>query len=117
MTTLTEGARNGEAIAYVVHPEYCFDAVTFASGTNFAPCTVVKGPDTAIVLAAAIDTTGLFLSNEAVNATAAAKKGSLLKRGPAVVNGSLVTYPAGATAPQKAAINAALATVGIVVRV
>jgi Bacteriophage lambda head decoration protein D len=117
MATLTEGARNGEAIAYVVHPEYCFDQVTYASGNNFAACQVVKGPDTAIIPAVAADTTGLFLSNEAVNATSAAKKGSILKRGPAVVNGNLVTYPAGTTAPQKVAINTALAAVGIVVRV
>lgn len=117
MATLTEGARNGEAIAFTVHPEFNFDQVTFASGNNIAACQVVKGPDTAIIPAVAADTANLWLSNEAVNATAAAKRGTVLKRGPAVVNGNLITYPAGTTAPQKVAINAALAAAGIVVRV
>lgn len=116
MATLNEGARNGEAIAFVVHPEYCFDQVTFASGNNIAACQVVKGPDTAIIPAVAADTGNLWLSNEAVNATSGAKKGSVLKRGPAVINGNLVTYPAGTTGPQRIAINTALAAAGIVVR-
>lgn len=116
MPTLTEGARNGEAIAFTVHPEFCYDQATYASGNNIAACQVVKGPDTAIIPALATDTTGLFLSVEAVNATSAAKKASVLKRGPAVVNGNLITYPAGVTAPQRAAINAALAAVNIMVR-
>lgn len=113
MTVLTETARDGEAISYVVHPEYCYDQVTYASGNNFAACQVVKGPDTAIIPAVAADTANLFLSVYAVNATSAAKKSSCLKRGPAIVNGNLITYPSGATTPQKAAINAALLAAGI----
>lgn len=113
MTVLTESARNGEAISYVVHPDYCYDQVTYASGNTFVACQVVKGPDTAIIPAVAADTTGLFLSVFAVDAASAAKKSSVLKRGPAVVNGNLITYPAGATTPQKAAINAALLAAGI----
>jgi hypothetical protein len=116
MPTLTEVARNGEAIAFVVHPEYCFDQVTFSSGNNIAACTVVKGADTAIIPALAADTTGLWLSNEAVNTVGGAKRGTVLKRGPAVINGNLVTYPAGVTAPQRTAINTALASIGILVR-
>ncbi len=116
MTVLTEGARDGEAIAWTLHPEYNFDQVTYASGGNIAACQVVKGPDTAVVPAVAADTANLFLSVRAVNATAAAEKGDALKRGPAVINGNLIAYPAGANAGQKAAINAALAAVNIIVR-
>lgn len=116
MTVLTEAARAGEAIAFTLHPEYNFDQVTYASGNTFAACQVVKGPDSAVVPAVATDTSGLSLTVSAVDASGAAKRGVRLARGPAVVNGNLITYPAGATTNQKAAINAALAAVNIIVR-
>lgn len=116
MATLTEAARNGEAIAFTLHPEFNYDQVTFASGNNIAACQVVKGPDTAIIPAVATDTASLWLSPNAVNATSGAKRDVVLKRGPAVLNANLITYPAGATNAQKTAINAALAAANIVVR-
>jgi hypothetical protein len=116
MATLTEAARNGEAIAFTLHPEFNYDQVTFASGTNVVACQVVKGADTAIVAAVATDTANLWLSPNAVNATGGAKRDVVLKRGPAVVNGNLITYPSGATNAQKTAINAALAAANILVR-
>ena len=114
MTTFTEGASAAEAINYIV-PDFSLDPVTFSSGNNIVPCQVVKGADTAVVPAVAADTTGLFLSYSAYNATSAAVRGVAIKRH-AVVNRNLITYPSGATAPQRAAIDAALLAASIVVR-
>lgn len=114
MTTFTETARAGEHIMWDM-PDYSRDQVTYASGNSIAVGQVVKGPDTAVIPAVAADTTGLFLSYRAVDATAAAKRDVACKR-LTVVNGNLIVYPAGATTPQKAAIDAALLAAGIVVR-
>jgi hypothetical protein len=116
MAILNASARNGEAITFVVHPEFSFDQVTFASGNNIAACQGVKGPDTAIVPAVAADTANMWLAPNAVNTTGGAQRGVVLKRGPAVLTASLITYPSGATAAQRTAINAALAAASIVVR-
>jgi hypothetical protein len=114
MVTFTEGSRAAEAINYMV-ADYSVDPVTFSSGNNIASMQIVKGADTAVVPAVAADTTGLFLAYNNYNATAAAVKGVALKRH-AVVNRNLIVYPSGSTTPQKAAHDAALLAVGIVVR-
>lgn len=114
MVTFTEGARAAEAINYMV-ADFSLDPVTYASGNNIAPMQVVKGPDNAVIPAVPADTTGLFIAYNRYDATSAAVRGVALKRH-AVVNGNLINYPAGVTAPQRAAINAALLAVGIVVR-
>lgn len=117
MTTFTEGVRDGEFLAFEMHPEFTREQATFASGNSIVAGQVVKGPLTAVIPALAADTTGLYLSFQNTDATAAAKKGAVVARGPVVVNGNLITYPAGTTAPQKVAINTALAAVNIIVRV
>jgi len=114
MPVFNEGARAAEAVSYMV-PDYSLDQVTFASGNNIAPCQVVKGADTAVIPAVAADNANLFLSYNAYNATSAAVRGVAIKRH-AVVNRNLIIYPSGATAPQRAAIDAALLAAGIVVR-
>ena len=114
MPVFNEGARAAEAVSYIV-PDFSLDQVTFASGNNIAPCQVVKGADTAVVPAVAADNANLFLSYDAYNATSAAVRGVAIKRH-AVVNRNLIIYPSGATALQRAAIDAALLAAGIVVR-
>ena len=114
MPVFTEGGRAAEAISYIV-PDFSLDQVTFSSSNNIASMQVVKGADTAVVPALAADTTGLFLSYNAYNATSAAVRGVAIKRH-AVVNRNLIVYPSGATAPQRAAIDAALLAATIVVR-
>lgn len=114
MTTFTETARAAEGLMYH-NADYSLDPVTFSSGNSIASMQVVKGADTAVVPALATDTTGLFLAYKAYDATSAAVKGVAIKRH-AVVNRNLIAYPSGATTPQKAAIDAALLTAGIVVR-
>lgn len=114
MTTFTEGARAAEGLMYSV-ADYSLDPVTYASGNSIAPMQVVKGPDTAVIPAVPADTTGLFIAYNRYDATSAAVKGVAIKRH-AVVNRNLLAYPAGATNPQKLAIDAALLAVGIVVR-
>lgn len=116
MTTYTEGVRDGEFLAFETHPEFCREQGTYSSGNNVVAGQVVKGALTAVVPAITTDTTGLYLSFQNTDATAAAKKGAVIYRGPCVVNRNLITYPAGATTPQKAAIDAALAAVNIIVR-
>jgi len=114
MTTYTEGARSAEGLMFCI-PDYSLDPVTFSSGASIAPMQVVKGTDAATVPAVAADTTGLYLAYKAYDATLAAVKGVAIKR-LAVVNRNLIAYPSGATTPQKAAIDAALLAVGIIVR-
>lgn len=114
MTTFTEGARTAEGLMFHV-ADYSIDPVTFSSGNNIVAMQVVKGADATVVPAVASDTSGLFLSYGNYDATSAAKKGAAIKR-LATVNRNLITYPSGATTPQKAAIDAALLTAGIVVR-
>lgn len=114
MTTFTEGGRAAEGLMYSV-ADYSLDPVTFSSGNNIASMQVVKGVDTAVVPAVPADTTGLFLAYNNYNATAAAVKGVAIKRH-AVVNRNLIVYPAGSSTPQKAAMDAALLAVGIIVR-
>ena len=114
MTVYTEGARDGEHIVWDM-PEYSREQGTFASGNLIVAGQVVKGPLTAIIPAVPADTTGLYLAFQTVDATAAAKKGAVNQR-LTLTNGNLITYPAGATAPQKAAIDAALVAAGIIVR-
>ena len=114
MTTYTEGARSAEGLMFHI-ADYSLDPVTFSSGASIASMQVVKGTDAATVPAIATDTTGLYLAYKAYDATSAAVKGVAIKR-MAVVNKNLIAYPAGATTPQKTAIDAALLTAGIVVR-
>lgn len=114
MTTFTEGARSAEGLMYHI-ADYSLDPVTYSSGNSIASMQVVKGTDAATVPAVAADTSGLYLAYKAYDATSAAVKGVAIKRH-AVVNGNLIAYPSGATTPQKAAIDAALLAVGIVVR-
>ena len=114
MTTYTEGARSAEGLMFHI-ADYSLDPVTYSSGASIAPMQVVKGTDAATVPAIATDTTGLYLAYKAYDATLAAVKGVAIKR-MATVNKNLIAYPAGATTPQKTAIDAALLTAGIVVR-
>ena len=116
MTTYTEGARDGEFLAFEVHPEVCREQTTFSSGNVIVAGQIVKGALGTTVPAVAADTTGLYISFQNTDASAAAKKGAVVVRGPCVVNRNLITYPAGSTTPQKAAHDAALAAVGIIVR-
>jgi hypothetical protein len=114
MTVFTEGARTAEFLMQG-NPDIVIDPVTYSSGANIVAGQVVKGADTVVVPAVATDTTGLFLSYGNYDATAAARKGAAVKRN-CSVNRNLITYPSGATAPQRAAIDAALLLTQIVVR-
>lgn len=114
MTIFTEGPRDGEHVSWDM-PEYSREQATFSSGNNIVAGQVVKGALTAVVPALPTDTTGLFLSFYNTDATSVAKKGAVNVR-LTLVNKNLITYPAGSTAPQKAAIDAALVAAGIIVR-
>jgi Bacteriophage lambda head decoration protein D len=117
MATLNELARTTECLTWRVDRDYCSLEGVLAVGNSVLSNTIVKAPLTAMVPAVATDTTGLYIVTRDCNATAAATKISLLDRGPAVINSNFLVYPAGATAPQRAAINAYFLTQDIKVKV
>lgn len=120
MTTITEGRHTGEFIGELaMGPGYHMDPVTIVSGQNLVAGAVV-GKITASGKYQALATSGTTGAENAagilfgaVNASAADTAGVVLLRGPALVNATDLTWPAGISGPQKTAAIAALLALGI----
>lgn len=122
MTTLTESTHAGEFLISEEDNCYSRDAVTVVSGQNLKAGAVL-GKITASGKWAAHDPAASDGSQnaagvlfEAVDATVADKIGVVIQR-VAQVNGDEILWKTGITAPQKTAGIAALAAIGVIVRV
>ena len=127
MALVTEPPRLSTLIKLEEDQSYCREEVTVLAGSGsdreLHIGTVLgritasgKVVDLALAGADGSQTVyGVLLSNttapDGVDAS-----GVVLVRGPAIVADLALIYPAGATVPQKATINAALAALGIVIR-
>jgi len=119
--SLTEVLANFESVLWEANPEYCREEITVASGQKLAAGTVVgivsSGGAVAVYANGASDGTqaagGVLLA--AVDASAAAQKGVLLKRGPAIVKGATLNWGT-SDATAQAAGKVDLAALGIIVR-
>lgn len=120
MAALTEGKHSGEFIAqHAMGIGFHIDEETILTGNNFVPGKVVSsvtasGKVTEVDLSKSDGTevvVGIMFA--AVNATSADAKGRVVKRGPMLVAGSALSYPAGATQNNIAAINKQLLRLGI----
>lgn len=122
-TSYTEGKYAGEYIASEANGEYSRDTGTLiqqaaivAAGTILGAITA-SGKLTPLNLAANDGSqTAVKILYSNVDATTGDKIVTVTSR-QTEVNGAEITYPAGATAPQIAAINAQLAAATIIVRV
>lgn len=127
MAHVTEPRRLSGVLKYELDPSYCREEVIVLAGDGadrVLPLGTVVGRITVSGKVVALDL-GASDGSETVfgvmvaPATApdgADAAGVVLTRGPAIVSDIALIHPAGATAPQKAAMVAALAGLGIVVR-
>jgi Bacteriophage lambda head decoration protein D len=114
MTTLTQGVHAAEHLLYEANGDRSREKCTVASGQNIAAGRVTAGPLTATIVAAVADVaTGIMYGP--VDATSAAQPGVVNVRD-CTVNGDIITFAAGITAPQKAAQVASLAALGVIIR-
>lgn len=121
-TVFNEGKYAGEYIASEANGEYSRDVVTLAQQGALTPAGAVLGIITASGKAVPVAPAAADGSQVAacilyanVDATAGDKLATITAR-ETEVNGAEITYPAGATAPQIAAINAQLKAATIIVR-
>ena len=124
---VTEPPRLSGLLKLEEDPSYCREEVTVLAGNGsdrvLSLGTIVgritasgKVVDLALAGADGSQTVyGVLLTNTTAPDGVDAG-GVVLVRGPAIVADLALIYPAGATAPQKATINAALTTLGIVIR-
>lgn len=120
MVTLTEGKHTAEHIAEsAMGNGYHNDMETVLTGRKLVPGTVV-GAIAASSKLTAIDLSktdgtevAIGVTYGTIDATAADAKGLITARGPITMVQSALTYPAGATAPNIAAINKQLLGLGI----
>lgn len=127
MAVVTEPPRLTGLLKYELDPSYCREEVTVLAGNGadrvLALGTVVgritaSGKVVALDLAASDGSETVFgvMLAPAIAPNGVDAPGVVLARGPAIVSDLALIHPTGATAPQKAAIAAALAGLGIVVR-
>ena len=123
MTTLTEGKHAGGFLVWEVLRDYTRETITVASGAGkLEPGTVLGkittgGKYTGLAPAAtngSQNAAGILW--DGLDATSADGQAVALVRGPAILNKSEVTFPAGATEAQMTAAITALAAVGIILR-
>jgi len=121
MPTLTETPHAGGFLVWETLRDYCRSTVVLASG-NLQPGTIL-GKITASGKYAAHDPaasngtqTAAAILWDSVDASGGDTNAVVLTRGPAIVNQYEITIPGTPTAPQIAAANAALLTLGILVR-
>lgn len=121
MATLTEGRHNGEFIGELALGQgYHCDAVTVLSGQNLVAGAVV-GIVTASGKYVAYDNAGTDdgrrtvagILVDAVNASAADATGLVLRRGPAMVNRTDLTWASGIDAAGQATAITAMLALGI----
>lgn len=121
-TSYTEGKYPGEYIASEANGEYSRDTIILAQQGTITPAGTILGViaanGKAVPVAPAANDgsqTAVKILYGNVDATAGDKLVAVTARN-TEVNGAEITYPAGATAGQIAAINAQLAAAGIIVR-
>lgn len=121
MSTLTQGPTQSDVIKWEQEHSYSRQTVTIASGQNLALGAVV-GMITASGKYAVLDPAGIDgteaaagVAIEAYDASTADTAGVIIARD-AIVDPSALAWPAGATAPQKAAALAELDALGIIAR-
>lgn len=120
MVTLTEGKHTAEHIAErAMGNGYHNDIGTVLTGRKLIPGTVVgeitaSGKLTAVDLSKTDGTeVAVGVTFGTIDATSADAKGLVTRRGPITMVQSAITYPAGATGPNIAAINKQLLGLGI----
>jgi hypothetical protein len=114
MTTLTQTVHAAEHLLYEANGTRSREKCTVASGQNVLAGRVMAGALTAMTAAAGADTaTGIIYGP--VDASAAAQPGVVNVRD-CEVNGDIISFAAGITAPQKTAQVASLLALGIVIR-
>ena len=125
MTTLTENPRNWEFLVSEDNGDFSREQFTLISGQNLKAGTVI-GKITAsgkytILAPAAVDGSqnAIAVLGPATDASAADKRTAGIVGGAGIsveVNGNLLTWPAGITAPQKVTAIAALLAAGVKIR-
>lgn len=125
MTTLTEGAHNQEALMTENVSDFAREQVTLISGQNLKPNTILgkitaSGKYTILAPAAGDGSqTAAGVLLHTTDASGGDKRTAIIKGGPGVsveLNGALVVWPVGITAPQKATAITQLEAVGIKIR-
>lgn len=125
MTTLTENPRNWEFLVSENNGDFSREAITLITGQNLKAGTILgkitaSGKYTQHNTGAADGSqNAVAILGPATDATSADKVTSAIVGGPGVsveVNGNLLTYMTGITAPNKAAAQANLLSLGIKIR-
>lgn len=125
MTTLTEFSRNWEFLVSENNGDFAREQFTLISGQNLKAATVLgkitaSGKYTILAPAAGDGSqNAAAILGPLTDASTGDKRTSGVVGGPGVaieVNGSLLIYPVGITAPQKTAAIAALLALGIKIR-
>jgi hypothetical protein len=123
MPVLTQEPTLGDLLKYELNANYCREAVTLKSGTNFALGAVLgkltaDGKYTLSPVSAADGSeTAVAVLLEAVDATAADTIGLIAARGPVIVSKAALVFDASVDqAAEIAAKHGQLAAAGIVVR-
>ena len=122
MTVYTEGNYTGDLLKYELNPLYTRETVTLVSGQKLTVGAVLgritASGEYTILAPGASDgsqtVAGVLLID--CDASSADAKAVIIKRGPAVVAADYLVWPAGISAPNKAAAIAAVTALGIVQR-
>lgn len=111
MPIKTESTNISDLVKYEADERYSRDVLPVPAGQTLLLGTLLKSSGANFVAAAADDTVLAGISLEAVTTTAASRVTALTRH--AVIVESGISYPVGATAPQKAELKAALLALGI----
>lgn len=123
MPVFTEGRHAAEFIMHEQENTYCREAITIGASQSIVAGTVlgkVTATSAHVVLAPAAedgseDVAGIAIYPATTGVGSSAEIAGLV-RGPAIVNGNLLTWPAGITTPQMTAALTQLEALGILVR-